>query len=366
MAVPEQSNEEPLPDWSFLGRRVLVVSPFRPSRDGIARYAEHLIEALEPSGRLFVRLGIPPGGGDHVRLLVGWLRPLRILRYSRRADDVVVMYIPTYFQRGGTPSRVASLLALWAVAHLRRTTVVVHEIDPPAPEAARGREAVEARVLERARRLLWARGPTVVFHTEWERQRFAQRFPGRRGRTERIVGHGDSFSTSVELTQAQARQHLDLPDDRVIVLMIGFLSPHKRFDRGIDAACRAGRPDLELHIVGSPISDWPEVEQCVRELRARAEQEQGVHLHERFVTDEEFDVWIRAADAVLVPYGEASSSGVVGRAQLMGTKVIASGAGGISEQLAADDIRFSTDDELVAAIRSLPAHRTARGGIGRR
>jgi hypothetical protein len=80
-----------LEEWSFLGRRVLFVSTFRPNPDGIALYSDELLTALRPSGRTFVRLGIASGGGDRVRLLAGFTRPLWILVAARGVDDVVVM-----------------------------------------------------------------------------------------------------------------------------------------------------------------------------------------------------------------------------------------------------------------------------------
>jgi glycosyltransferase involved in cell wall biosynthesis len=360
VSTPVSAAEE----WDFLRHRVLVVSTYRPNEDGIARYTEQLLDALGPSGRRFVRLGIAPGGGDRVRFMAGWLRPLKLLADIRDVDDVVVMYIPTYFQAGHPASRIASLLSLWLVSRLRPTTFVIHETDLQGDPPVGRRHSIESRILERARRLLWAR-PALVFHTEYERRRFAERYPGRAGRVERLVDHGAAFTTTVEISKQRARAKLGLSGDRAIVLMIGFFSPHKRFELGIKAVAQAGRDDLELHIVGSPISDWPEVQRCVEELRDGARRTPHVHLHERFVSDDEFDLWIRAADTVLVPYENASSSGVVARAQLLGTALITSGAGGIAEQLTDSDTRFSSDAELLAAIRAIPApaaagDRTAR------
>jgi glycosyltransferase involved in cell wall biosynthesis len=93
------------------------------------------------------------------------------------------------------------------------------------------------------------------------------------------------------------------------------------------------------------------VARYVEGLRELAAATPNVELHERYVSDEEFDLWIRAADAVVVPYRAASSSGVVARAHLLGTRLIASAVGGIAGQLADGDIPFADDDELVEVIR---------------
>jgi glycosyltransferase involved in cell wall biosynthesis len=76
-----------------------------------------------------------------------------------------------------------------------------------------------------------------------------------------------------------------------------------------------------------------------------------VHLHERWLSDEEFDRWLLAADAVLLPYREAASSGVAARARMLGTRIVSSGSGGLGEQLGARDIVAASDDDLVQAIR---------------
>jgi glycosyltransferase involved in cell wall biosynthesis len=147
---------------------------------------------------------------------------------------------------------------------------------------------------------------------------------------------------------------LGLASDRAILLIIGFLSrenPDKGYERAIRALREAGEPRAELHIVGSPIRGGAVTEQLVADLRNAARDLPELHLHEGFVSDEEFDLWIRAADAVVTPYRSASSSGVAVRAHLLGTRVINSGAGGLVEQLEPSDILARSDAELAAAIR---------------
>ena len=90
-------------------------------------------------------------------------------------------------------------------------------------------------------------------------------------------------------------------------------------------------------------------------IREQADADDAIVLHEQFVDDEAFDLWIRAADAVLTPYRAASSSGVVARCQLLGTRVITSNVGGLAEQAGDDDIVFDDDAGLAEAIRATAA-----------
>jgi beta-1,4-mannosyltransferase len=160
----------------------------------------------------------------------------------------------------------------------------------------------------------------------------------------------------VTSSRGDARARLDLPVGSTILLCIGTLAPHKGVDRVIGALARTALPGVELHVVGRPIRPMPDALHHAEELRRLAADTPGVYMHERYVSDEEFDLWIRAADVVVTAYRSAASSGVVERAHLLGTPLLTSGAGGIGEQVREGDIQFEDDAALEAGIR-----RIARG-----
>lgn len=337
-------------EWAFLGDRVLHVSRHVPAQDGIARYAEQLEAALDGK-HSFTRLGVP-GGGGRVVTLWGWLRPLRLLRHGRGFDDVLVEYHPSYFGIGPWASRLMSYAALAVVARARPVTWIVHEADDELPEEIGRRGRIEFAVEERVRRVFWRGALRLVFHSRWERDRFAARFPAHR-REERVVTHGSFFSSAVgSVDRAEARRRLDLPPDTVLLLSVGFLSPRKGVDQVIRAVGEAATEGIELHVVGSPIAPYPHVLSHVEELRSLAAKTPGVHMNETYLDDEHFDLWIRAADAVVATYQSAASSGVVARAHLLGTKVITSAAGGLPEQAAEGDISCDSRAELVDLLRT--------------
>ena len=335
--------------WESLSPRVVMVAAFGP-RDGIGRYARQLA-AAHGDGRTFFLVGIPEApGDDHTRELHRGPRALWLLRDAGRDDDVVVHWHPHYYIRRHVPARIASY-ASWGLLGLRRRlTVVEHEPDPPSG----------GRVEEAVRRWAWRRAHRVVVHSGWERDRHEQRYGVASGQELVVVGHGEFFATSLDDTHAEARERMGLAPDRVVLLMIGFLSsdtPDKGYDRAIAALGAAGAPALELHIVCSPIRKGPDTDRLVVSLRAAEAESPQVQLHEGFVDDETFDRWIRAADAVLTPYRTSSSSGVAARAHLLGTPVITSDVGGLAEQAGPGDVVVHDDVELAEAIRSLAAAR---------
>lgn len=343
-------------EWSFLSARVLHVSRHVPARDGIARYADQLESALGGE-RTYTRLGIPGGGGDRVMALWGWMRPLRLLREARGHDDVLVEYHPSYFQMGPWVSRLVSYASLAIVARSTPASWVVHEVDDPLPAEIGRRGRLQFRLEEWVRRRFWSRARRVVFHTEWELAGFGQRFPAK-GRDERVVTHGSFFETSTgDVSPVEARERLGLAQDRTILLCIGFLSPHKGVDEVVAAVEEAGIEGVELHIVGEPICDYPHVLAYVAELRDVVARAPRAILHEEYVGDEEFDLWIRAADAVVLAYRQAASSSVAARARLLGTPMITTASGGLSEQLGEHDRRYSSSEALVERIGELARRR---------
>ncbi len=67
--------------------------------------------------------------------------------------------------------------------------------------------------------------------------------------------------------------------------------------------------------------------------------------------DDTFDLWIAAADRLVLPYRRAWSSGALARARVLGTPVIAAAIGGLIEQTGEDDELFESDPELVTLLR---------------
>ena len=83
----------------------------------------------------------------------------------------------------------------------------------------------------------------------------------------------------------------------------------------------------------------------------------GVTGRPGFVSDDEFDAWLVAADVVVLPYRRIWSSGVLERAALYDRPVIATSVGGLPEQARANTVVVDDDDGLVRAMRAVVAER---------
>jgi glycosyltransferase involved in cell wall biosynthesis len=325
--------------------KILMVSPFPPLRDGVGKYAAQEVRALRDQGHEVEVLAPVACAAHHVENFKTWWGGMAKLRaYARRYDKVILQYQPSHFHwRGEGPARIVSnfwmMVAFRTVANL---TIVCHEVEYPPPNWPNWHPQ---KLFER---LAWRGAKHVEFHTSHEVEEMSRKL-GVAPRNFELRDHGRYFKPAVSEDRAEARRRLKLPDDVPVLLCIGFIQPHKGFDRALRAFRRVSG-DARLAVVGSVRSDSPAHRGYMDELRYLAAADPRVGVHERMVSDDEFDRWIIASDVVVLPYREIWSSGVLERARVLGRPVIASAVGGLREQLRPGDAAVSTDEELAEAI----------------
>jgi glycosyltransferase involved in cell wall biosynthesis len=111
------------------------------------------------------------------------------------------------------------------------------------------------------------------------------------------------------------------------LLFFGRLRAYKGLDLLRDAwpLLRAAHPAATLRVVGEG-----DAEACAPGLSALP----GVRVEPRWVADDELAPLIASARVLVLPYREASQSGVLPLALALGVPVVATAVGGLSEQLA--------------------------------
>jgi len=319
--------------------KTLVVSSYPPRRCGIGEYAQVYVRSLRDRGEDITVIS-PPDGDGEVRVPFFGGRPfLRAERMGGSFDRILVQFQPALYYRPRAPiSKVCTSVALWWLT-LRRpqTEILVHEADPPVrwrPDYVLLRWA-----LRRAR---------LLFHTEAERRQLerAYRIEARAV----IVPHAQGVRVRA-VTRADARRTLGVPEGAPLFVCAGFLHPDKGFERAIAAWTRAGRPG-RLVIVGSVRDRTPSNLAYEAGLRDAAAGEDGVSFLDGFVSSEDFDAWIAAADLLVLPYRRSWSSGALARAQLLGTPAAVAAVGGLPEQAGPRDLVFHSDDELAQLFAS--------------
>jgi glycosyltransferase involved in cell wall biosynthesis len=145
----------------------------------------------------------------------------------------------------------------------------------------------------------------------------------------------------------------------VILLTIGFLHPHKGFDRAVAAFSQLPPTGARLYVVGSLWREDPSLVAHAADLRRLVSRTPGVELREEYLSDEDFDRWIVASTALVLPYRDGPSSNVMERGLLYDRPVIMSRVGGMAEQgTDRPGVTLVADDEaLVAALRDVVGDR---------
>lgn len=346
--------------------KTLIVSPYPPARDGLASYAVQLAKSLRAEGHRVTVISPQPSGATHSADLRTPRGLLKVLALSRRADRTLVQFHPAYFL--AERSRLAMLRQVLGLAFVfrlgRDVRVYVHEADYRAGTRAGRRYALW--------RFMWRQPARIVVHTPRERNEIIAAFRLDPDRVD-VVEHGAGFIRRTQDQQLVARGSLGLPDDAFVFLCIGFIQPHKGFDRAVRGFSRLGRhPHLRLDIVGSVRVSTPEHDAYVDLLHELAAENPAVHLHEGYVNDVLFDRWIQACDAVVLPYRQIWSSSVIERAALFEKPAIITPVGGLPDQARPDTIVVRSESELVTAMAALakievpqperePAARESRG-----
>jgi glycosyltransferase involved in cell wall biosynthesis len=306
--------------------RVLMLSPYPPMRGGIAVYADQMVESLRAEGHQVTVASSERSDAERVldvaKRGAGW----RLALLARRFDRLIVQFQPEMLGPPGAPRRiwVRSLLRLAAgMRSAPSCEVYLHEVTYPA-----GRFASLHRAIGRC---VWLLADRLIVHTERERRDFAAAFEIGEERI-RVVGQGEYMVRRTGTSQAAARAALDLPGAPVLLLAIGFLQPNKGFDRAIRAFAELPPAQARLYIVGSIWREDPASVSHVEELRRLVQDTPGVELLETYLSDEDFDRWIVAADALVLPYRRGWSSNVMERGLLYDRPVIMTRVGGMAEQ----------------------------------
>jgi glycosyltransferase involved in cell wall biosynthesis len=306
--------------------RILMVSPYPPARDGIAAYAVQTVSRLRQEGHDVEVLSPGPSAAHHHLDLVGPRGALALAKRVRAYDRVMIQFHPDFFYPLGCEGLARAAINLALTAAFRAAAeveVIVHEID-----YRRGPGSSPAAVTGR---LMWQSVDRIVVHTEGERDDFVTSYGVRRDHVE-VADHGADFVRRVDESRDEARRRLGIDTDGPVFLSIGFIQPHKGFDRALRAFATLPSGASELYVVGSVRVEEPEFLDHLDELERLVRATPGAHLRTEFVSDVDFDRWLVAADTVVLPYRFIWSSGVLERAALYGTPVIVSRVGGLADQ----------------------------------
>ena len=323
----------------------LMVTPYPPYRDGIGAYAVQEVRRMRAAGDDVEVLSPLPSAARHHFALGGLPGILALVKRAGRYESVIIQFSPEMFFGAchGPLERTAVWAGIEALSHRTKVEIRLHEIEFGPLE----RNPVERRIAARALRA----ASVVAVHTRPEIDNLG-RVLGLSASHVSLVEHGQNFTMATTMSRSEARVELGLDQAEHVFLAIGFLQEHKGFDLAADAF---GRTNLgsqaSLHIVGSVRVGHPDLIRYARRLTRLCHATAGVTLHEKYVSDEEFDRWIVAADTIVLPYREIWSSSVMERGKLYERPIIAADVGGMGDQAPPGTLFFDDGESLIQAFK---------------
>jgi glycosyltransferase involved in cell wall biosynthesis len=185
-----------------------------------------------------------------------------------------------------------------------------------------------------------------IVHSEEDKQKLLRMKPAAR-----VLRNGHpvfgQFSERRALTKAAARTQLGLSPHRNLVLFFGLIRPYKGLAFLIDAIPGVLKElDCGLVVAGEFYDDKAKYTALI-EARGLREH---VRLEDRYISNEDVAVYFSAADVVVLPYVEASQSGIVPIAYSFDTPVISTRVGGLPEAVLDGETGFLVDPGSAAQL----------------
>lgn len=137
----------------------------------------------------------------------------------------------------------------------------------------------------------------------------------------------DSYGPAIP--RAEALSRLKLAEGKVYLLFFGFIRRYKGLDLLLEAMGdeRVKQSGVQLIVAGEYYDDRTVYEEII----SRHQLHQSVHLFTNFIPNDDVPVYFSAADVVMLPYRDATNSGITQVAYFFEKPMIATNVGGLPE-----------------------------------
>jgi len=162
-----------------------------------------------------------------------------------------------------------------------------------------------------------------------------------------------------ELTSIEAKRRLGLRDDERVILFFGRVRPYKGIEYLLDAfrLLQANTQEqYRLIVAGEAIKGCEDyLLELQNSVRAEFDREQVI-WRTHFIPDDEVEMYLKAADVLVLPYKEIFQSGVLFLAYAFGLPVIATDVGSFRDEIVEGKTGFlckpGEPAEMARAIRT--------------
>ena len=165
-----------------------------------------------------------------------------------------------------------------------------------------------------------------------------------------IIPHGNYiYNYKNRIGRIEARNKLKIDEKEVVLMYFGLIRPYKGVFELVDAFKELNVPQKKLLIVGKPFSN-----EIAKNILKRCGNSENIKTIFGFIPDNEIQIYMNAADVVVLPYRDILTSGAVILAMSFGKSVIAPAIGCIPEILDREGSFLyspSVKDGLIKAMR---------------
>ncbi len=210
----------------------------------------------------------------------------------------------------------------------------------------------------------------VIVHEEYQRKTLEQTLPqGLRSKIA-VIPHG---AREVEILTG-ARKKLGLPEDKKIILIIGYIRPSKNFELVIDIfpKIRERYPDAVLVMAGKIRGqEYVDYRNFLYQKIASSPAKDNIIIIRGQLPQDVFDQLLCAADVVVLPYKLSSQSGILAHCLSFGRPIVASNSQALLDAVAKTKAGLVCDGEMdfidnIVRILSNPEFASTLSENGRR
>jgi len=256
----------------------------------------------------------------------------RLMRYAAAADAKILHILWNnrleYFDR--------TLLMLYFRAFRKRVVITAHNVNIGRRDS---NDSLLNRITLKTQYLL---ANHIFVHTAKMKQELCEDF-GVPATAVTVIRHpvNDAFPNT-ELTPAEAKQRLGIGQQDKAILFFGRIRPYKGLEYLLTAfeQIAAGDPDYRLIIAGESKRGYEAYSDKIQQAIQANPYRSRIIQRIEFIPDHETEVYLKAADVLVLPYKEIFQSGVLFLAYSFGLPVIAADVGSFGEEIIEGETGF--------------------------
>jgi len=166
----------------------------------------------------------------------------------------------------------------------------------------------------------------------------------------RVIPHGNYINNYKNtIDRAEDRSKLKITGKEVVFLYFGLIRSYKGLPELIEAFKRLSAPQTKLLMAGRPYNN-----EIAEDILKSCNKNENIKTFFKFIPDDEIQIYMNAADVVVLPYRDVLTSGSIMLAMSFGKPVIAPAIGCMPDVLDSEgNILYdpSDDEGLLKAMR---------------